>query len=205
MSTPNLKDPFGIFLLACIKDYRSTQNGGPISDRMWQEKFEEWHEAWHAARKPKRKAKGGITAPAAEAIYQLYPRKVGKQAALKAILKALKSLPSEVLSERVRAYAAATARWPKKDKEFIPHPSTWFNDGRYEDDQNEWHRTGEKAPPLPPSAVEPDPVGWLEWMRNNRPDWRRFREEREGHPLPAWNNLPKDDRTMIISQMSKQP
>ena len=74
-------------------------------------------------------------------IYEAYPRHVAKQAALKAIKKAHqsgKSLPW--LLERVREYAEAVQKWPLKDHEYVPHPATWFNGGRYEDDPKEWIR-----------------------------------------------------------------
>jgi len=86
-----------------------------------------------------------VAAPAtitAETIYQAYPRKVGKKAALKAITAALKSsiikVTPEALLTQTQAYAAAVATWPAKDREFIPHPATWFNRGSYLDDPQEW-------------------------------------------------------------------
>jgi len=94
----------------------------------------------------------------AEDIYAAYPRKVGKQAAIKAIQKAAKICPKtfiatdvesggsrklspvEYLLDRVQLYAAAVAKWPAADKQFIPHPATWFNRGSYDDDPKEWSR-----------------------------------------------------------------
>ena len=81
-----------------------------------------------------------------EAIYEAYPRKVGKQAALRAIGRALKRLwdagmakrEAEVfLFKRTHAYARSPAG---NDGEFTPHPATWFNQGRYDDDPQEWQR-----------------------------------------------------------------
>lgn len=83
----------------------------------------------------------------AEMIYAAYPRKVGKQAAVKAINKAAKRVGS--LSELLfctKAYAAATATWPAADKQFIPHPATWFNRGSYDDDPKEWVRGAAATP-----------------------------------------------------------
>ena len=73
----------------------------------------------------------------AEQIYHYYPRLVGKLAALRAIEKALKDKSAEYLTHAVREYAAATkaAKTPRK---YIPHPATWFNAGRYDDDRDEW-------------------------------------------------------------------
>jgi hypothetical protein len=72
-----------------------------------------------------------------EEIYQAYPRHTAKDVALKSIEKSLKKKPFEELMPIVQAYAAQTAKRisdGKLEKEFIPHPSTWFNQGRYNDD-----------------------------------------------------------------------
>lgn len=75
-------------------------------------------------------------------IYAEYPKKTGKEDALKAIQKALATHPAEKLLEATKAYAAATALWPEADRKFIPHPATWFNRGSYEDDPATWTRNG---------------------------------------------------------------
>jgi len=62
--------------------------------------------------------------------WALYPKKVGKQAAVKA-WKKLK--PSPDLAEEIAAAAksfAAAVRQPQ----FIPNPATWLNEGRWYDD-----------------------------------------------------------------------
>lgn len=71
----------------------------------------------------------------AESICQEYPRKVAKIDALKAIIKAMKENDPAFLLERTKAYAAAIV-W--KEKQFIPHPATWFNKGFFNDDPEEW-------------------------------------------------------------------
>jgi len=77
----------------------------------------------------------------AESIYQAYPRKQGKADALKAIEKAIKAGHApERLLERTQAFATATALWPEVDRNFIPHPATWFNRGSYDDDPATWER-----------------------------------------------------------------
>lgn len=68
-----------------------------------------------------------------EVIYSAYPRKVGKPVALKAIVKALKVLPFDELLKRVQIYAQSVKG---KDATFIPHPSTWFRQERYNDPTN---------------------------------------------------------------------
>ena len=71
----------------------------------------------------------------AEQLYQAYPRKVGKGAALKAIKVALGKVDFGVLLEAVQAYAMARVG---QDRQYTPHPATWFNQGRWNDDRSEW-------------------------------------------------------------------
>lgn len=74
----------------------------------------------------------------ARAIYDAYPRHIGLKLALKAITAVLKTVDAATLLSAAEAYSAATAKWDAKDRQFIPHPATWFNQGRYEDDPAEW-------------------------------------------------------------------
>jgi len=72
----------------------------------------------------------------AEEIYQLYPKKVGKAGAINAIAKAIKSGKSvEYLKIKTSLYAEKSS-W--KERQYIPHPQTWFNQARYDDDPREW-------------------------------------------------------------------
>jgi hypothetical protein len=101
-------------------------------------------------------------------IYSIYPRKEGKQAALKAIEKAvIRLMKGEVphspmsrreavdyLTLRVTEYADS-AVGSQSDQTMIPHPSTWFNQGRYDDDQSNWESgdgTG-RSPTLQPKSA----------------------------------------------------
>ena len=79
---------------------------------------------------------------ACEAIYAAYPRKVGKPAALKAIAAALRTAPTDAdgLLKLTKMYAAAVATWQEHDKQFVPHPSTWFRQERFKDDPATWER-----------------------------------------------------------------
>jgi hypothetical protein len=74
----------------------------------------------------------------AEEIYQLYPKRVGKADAIKAIVKALSRVDAEVLREAVTAYSAARAG---QDAQFTPNPATWFNQDRWTDDRSTWNGT----------------------------------------------------------------
>jgi len=89
--------------------------------------------------KEQEKEKEKANEDAGEAIYSAYPRKVAPADALKAIAKAIaKGKAPAHLLERTAAYAAATALWTEDELRFIPHPATWFNGGRYDDDPKTW-------------------------------------------------------------------
>lgn len=100
--------------------------------------------------------------------WKFYPRKVGKQDALRAYVRVRAYLcktrgfsPAEArqfLLERIQAFAQS----PKAKSFFCPHASTWLNQGRYDDDPNEWQRP--EFPPAPyASKSHPDTIrnrGW---------------------------------------------
>jgi uncharacterized protein YdaU (DUF1376 family) len=85
-----------------------------------------------------------------ELIYQEYPRRVGKRAALAAIKLALSRLEKDEyrgkpltreqaiagLKNRVVMFAQSAAG---RRGSFTPHPATWFNKSRYLDDPKEWN------------------------------------------------------------------
>ncbi|MDK6241380.1 helix-turn-helix domain-containing protein [Winkia sp. UMB10116] len=63
--------------------------------------------------------------------WQAYPRKTGKKAAAKAYAKAIKegATPEELLQG-----AARLAADPNRVDQYTPHPATWLNQGRWEDE-----------------------------------------------------------------------
>jgi hypothetical protein len=134
-------------------------------------------------------AKSGSGASDIAAIYAAYPRKVGKDSALKAIHRALGRISAGDLLAKTTAYAAAVATWPPSDRQFVPHPATWYNRGSYDDDPAEWTRTspanstgpaGQPPKPAPPRNIYaqlPEPDG----------NWRK-------HPaiLEEYGEYPED-------------
>lgn len=87
-------------------------------------------------------------------IYDVYPRKVGRGAALKRIASAVGRLaggerdaPMEPI-DAARALFALTKAYARSpagknpDQQYIPHPATWFNESRYLDDPETWQHTG---------------------------------------------------------------
>jgi hypothetical protein len=79
-----------------------------------------------------------------------YPRRVAKKAALKAWDAALKTLQRDRHCDRTEATAAileaaqafAVSDKGRGDPQYIPYPTTWLNQGRYDDDRQTWTTNG---------------------------------------------------------------
>lgn len=92
---------------------------------------------------------------ALEGIYSLYPRKVGRRDAIKAIGSALKRICSGEIGRKVlfgealELLSEATAIYAKSESgnkgSYTPHPATWFNKSRYLDDKSEWERNDQNG------------------------------------------------------------
>ena len=66
------------------------------------------------------------------AIYDLYPRKAARPAALQAIKRAIKKVGYDQLKAHVEAYAAYH-KANQIDLQYTPMPATWFNQERWND------------------------------------------------------------------------
>ena len=71
----------------------------------------------------------------AEALYNAYPKKVGKRAAVAAAERALERDTFENILAKVEEFCSA--KMPLKgtmDWKYVCHPSTWFNQDRWRDE-----------------------------------------------------------------------
>lgn len=66
-----------------------------------------------------------------EQFWQRYPRKVGKRAAELAFARAMRRTTFDHIMAALRNYP-----WPP-DPQYIPYPTTWLNQGRYDDEAPE--------------------------------------------------------------------
>ena len=84
------------------------------------------------------------------AFYAAYPRRVAKANAAKAFVAAVSTIrgrdgpggedPEGYLISAAQAFAASDIG--KGDQQYIPHPATWLNGGRFDDDPQSWRRDG---------------------------------------------------------------
>lgn len=97
------------------------------------------HSAFHTkaprAKKPSPEQENENVSPEEmENIYKAYPRRVAKKAALAAIKRACANIKPSVLLERTIAFA----KTQPLNHEYTPHPATWFNQERFNDDPTSW-------------------------------------------------------------------
>lgn len=128
----------------------------------------------------------------AEEIYKLYPRKVGRPAALRAIMKALKTVSFAELKRRTVVFALA---WDNCDTTYCAYPATWFGQERYNDDESTWAPRRQPERNGPPLFVQiqqleqhlethPANVNWIGYDRskvtdNMRADYKNKRQKLE--------------------------
>lgn len=87
-----------------------------------------------------------------------YPRKAAKADGEKAYRKAVeKGVPEQLLIDKADTFAQATTN---TEKRFIPYPSTWLNQGRWDDDMSAY----ENSAPAPIADRRPNGEGEA-WMR----------------------------------------
>lgn len=82
----------------------------------------------------------GAREDAFDAFWKAYPKKVGKQAARKAFQRV--TVPLESLLTAIERQKRS-AQWRKDGGQFIPNPTTWLNQGRWEDELPEDKPGGE--------------------------------------------------------------
>ena len=160
----------------------------------------------------RKKKKGGAAHPDLDSIYDAYPKKVGRDAALRAIEKRLaQGRDSADLLQRTLAYARATATWPASERQFIPNPATWFNQGRFDDDAATWTRHPDTAQkintPTAPQAhwqvkqqAMEDELATLKFSPARRdPDWpwQEIGQQLFGYTWPTAADVPIDNWNAI--------
>lgn len=173
----DVKLPIGPFLRLSIVDYRATlPKGTELSAKMLEEALTSAHDAWHLARKKKR----GTPLTEEQFLAQL------KADPLLAGIDFAKELAACQYWCRNKVPAVKCSRmrvvnWMKR----AVGDSTVANPGG---------ANAASHAPLP----DPGPKAWLEWARENLPDWKRFQT---GGAVPPWHLLESTERHAIRTQM----
>lgn len=160
---------------------------------VWAEVLELACECHAKATKEKRKA--GIL-PDAEQVYALFPKKVGREDALRAITAALKKHDLPYLLDKTNQFRECVESWPSSYRYFqdggdrCPHCASWFNAGRYSDDPREWRRHGARTAAPNNKIIPPEPANW----RSEFPDFL--------HADKPWAQIDDASRQHIILTMA---
>ena len=125
-----------------------------------------------------------------EEFWRAYPRKVGKQAALKAYIRAIRQAPEvEVIAGAIR-YADD----PNRVDTFTAHPTTWLNAGRWADGPlPERIKTADEKRAEEKRIIEERRRRDIEETLR----WKREREETEKRAVP----MPESIRAMLRGQI----
>lgn len=70
-----------------------------------------------------------------DAFWSVYPRRVGKISAMKAWAKSVKIADEQEILQAAREFAVSDVGLG----DFCPHPATWLNAGRWDDDRSAWY------------------------------------------------------------------
>jgi len=100
--------------------------------------------------KTETKTKTRIYIAQVEEVFKIYPRRVGKKAAIKRIREAMHDHGYEFILEKTKAYAKAREGL---DIEYTPHPATWYHQGRYLDEPDTWAVTGSQSGSSPSTTM----------------------------------------------------
>jgi hypothetical protein len=68
--------------------------------------------------------------------WEAYPKKIGKDAALRAWKARAGTRPALAVLVSAIERQAQSDQWQKENGQFIPNPSTWLNQGRWADEIN---------------------------------------------------------------------
>ena len=83
-------------------------------------------------------------------VWEFYPRKVGRKAAIAKIALAIQEFGFEKVLEATKTYSQAWSG--EKDLQFCPYPATWYGQHRFNDDPATWQRA--EGGPAPKTLVD---------------------------------------------------
>lgn len=132
--------------------------------------------------------------------YSIYPKKVSKDAARRAFQKRQASgeLAFDDLLDGTTQFAEAVRTWPAERRQFIPHPSTWLNDGRFADEPEPQSRQSYGSVAVPSRAARDF----------SDDDWtKRLAMRDRGDPWPAqyWGPEPGTPGCLVPAHLLIQP
>lgn len=104
--------------------------------------------------------------------WALYPKKAGKQAALKKWNTLTPDLKTQNKMLNALDVQKKSDQWTKDNGQFIPNPATWLNQGRWEDDPSAYPKAGNTNRTLRKSKS--DNVGNFQQRKYSEEDYSKF-------------------------------
>lgn len=137
-----------------------------------------------------------------EAWWKTYPRRVGKGAAAKAYAKAVKLIDRERLTAITERYAKSVEG---SDEKFIPHPATWLNEHRFNDEglnpespeerlRRAWHDGYDS---------EIGKLGSVHFFVEWPSEIPEGREEREAFKLQSWRQWLEANHDELVDRLRR--
>lgn len=140
-----------------------------------------------------------------DSFWTAYPRKVGKADAKKAWIKTAKERPELSAVLRAIRKQCNSTEWQKDRGAFIPHPSTWLNQGRWDDGgldmdalrgKTNAGRQNEAAITIP----EVDENAALAWLRSTYDQIEHIPVENYSKPFSLWPEIPRAEYLKTLSR-----
>lgn len=176
----NLNIPLEEFLFASLAEYRKSLGIEKMTEALWKEHVAHAFKSWDAAKKAR-----------------VRPRKPRIDSD-DAWVMSVKADPRMEGIDVDKEIANCRFFFANKPQPIIPSRARLVN-WLLKADKT---MGGSSTPQTTPKAY-PGPIGWLDWARCNLPDWRRFTEESEGRPVPAWHQLETHEQDAIRAQMKQ--
>ena len=134
---------------------------------------------------------GGRAGDGFDEFWKVYPRKVGKGDARKSWIKSQKERPLIENILRAVRKQCQSQEWQKERGAFIPHPSTWLNQGRWDDGGLDYAALSGRTISKPLLASEialpvVDEDAAFAWRVENYPMSVQQSGGRDEYPFSAW-------------------
>lgn len=114
------------------REYYHKRKSTPVKATQHDSTIQPIAEAKAEAETPPKPPKGESVPAGFAEFWALYPKKVGKDAALSAWKRKVKGDAAELM-ESLKTQKAQEA-WTKEGGRFVPNPATWLNHGRWKDE-----------------------------------------------------------------------
>jgi hypothetical protein len=154
---------------------------------------------------PKEKAAPSSLDVEFESFWEGCQKRVAKPAAKKAWMKMRKENRTDLSGDELLAKYNAlveSVMAERGTKEFVPHPSTWINQDRWDDEEA---TQGAEGKPAAIEAKHAEPADWKEIIRHGGKHhyFDRHKVEQLEETYGSWDNIPANEQRILILEMNR--